>query len=458
MKISMQKFNQVAKEYYILFMLILLMGRAIGPYSLIPSIMDSVLYGIAAIIGCLFIAIDLINIVLKKKVWNYNWWLISFLIVILLSSIINRSYGITGNIKLLVWQAIYFFVIFEVGQDDQIFSRLIKKFINILLSTWFVLSLISFIMFVCQYSYAVQLENRARFLRIGFYGARLFGTFEDPNFGSTICVVVIIFSFAYLSKKVYDNRWISLLLKINIVLQFIYIVLSGSRTGAMVLISVFFVYSFFKIFYSHRLDKQSVIIKVLLAVFLSAVGSGIIYISIDIFKSLLAYIPELLSEVKTQTSTPVDLTRPDVEDNSDVSNGRLALWQSGIELFKSSWLFGTSPRNILTYASEVLPQTFIAKTQKYTHNSYVNILASTGLLGSVSLLGFMILRVVEVLKRSFSKINGFFNEGLGVYVLSVLAVAVSGMFLNDIVLVNTLGALIFWLFLGRVMYLSKQSK
>ncbi|EHR4438623.1 O-antigen ligase domain-containing protein, partial [Enterococcus faecalis] len=94
MKSNVQRFNQLSKEYYILFMLILLMCRAIGPYSLLPSIIDNILYAVGAICGSIIILIDLVNIVRGKKKWNYNWWLIGFLIVLFISSIVNRKYGI----------------------------------------------------------------------------------------------------------------------------------------------------------------------------------------------------------------------------------------------------------------------------------------------------------------------------------------------------------------------------
>ncbi|MGC3848948.1 O-antigen ligase domain-containing protein, partial [Enterococcus faecalis] len=75
---------------------------AIGPYSLLPSIVDNLLYAAGAFFGSIIILIDLVNIVRGKKKWNFNWWLIGFLVVIFITSIVNRRYGITGNINLLV--------------------------------------------------------------------------------------------------------------------------------------------------------------------------------------------------------------------------------------------------------------------------------------------------------------------------------------------------------------------
>ena len=51
---------------------------------------------------------------------------------------------------------------------------------------------------------------------------------------------------------------------------------------------------------------------------------------------------------------------------------------------------------MLPYASDMLPQTFIAKTQKYTHNSYINLLASTGSLGVVTFVSFFVSRIIEI--------------------------------------------------------------
>lgn len=84
-------------------MLILLMFRVIGLYSLLLFIVDNFLYVVGVIFGSIIILIDLVNIVCGKKKWNYNWWLIGFLVVIFIFLIVNRRYGIIGNIKLLVW-------------------------------------------------------------------------------------------------------------------------------------------------------------------------------------------------------------------------------------------------------------------------------------------------------------------------------------------------------------------
>ena len=53
------------------------------------------------------------------------------------------------------------------------------------------------------------------------------------------------------------------------------------------------------------------------------------------------------------------MERPDVVQSTDISNLRFRIWASAMDIFKTTWLFGASPRNALIYAKEVLPKSFI---------------------------------------------------------------------------------------------------
>ena len=186
------------------------------------------------------------------------------------------------------------------------------------------------------------------------------------------------------------------------------------------------------------------------------------YFLLEAFKYILSLLPSvlfkeehrILKDIPKKDGGKISLERSDVENNSDASNGRLGLWKSGFELFKTNVLFGTSPKGIFEYAKEVLPTTFIARTQKYTHNTYVNVITSTGLVGSIPLFFFFIKSFFMVITKAYGKAKLFFKNNYGMNAQIVLAIAASAFFLNDIVMVNSVGSLIFWLFLGRIYYLS----
>ena len=40
---------------------------------------------------------------------------------------------------------------------------------------------------------------------------------------------------------------------------------------------------------------------------------------------------------------------------------RFSIWKSSVEIFKTSPIYGTSPRNLLSYAHDKLPNTFISQ-------------------------------------------------------------------------------------------------
>ena len=59
-------------------------------------------------------------------------------------------------------------------------------------------------------------------------------------------------------------------------------------------------------------------------------------------------------------------------DEGDFSNGRFAIWKSGLEVFSLSPLIGVSHRHIADFAAEYLPQTYIVQSGYTTmHNVFV---------------------------------------------------------------------------------------
>lgn len=60
---------------------------------------------------------------------------------------------------------------------------------------------------------------------------------------------------------------------------------------------------------------------------------------------------------------PVNLTRNDVSDSDDLSNGRFGIWKAGFLMFKQNILFGVGPsrEGIVSYAKAFLPETYVAK-------------------------------------------------------------------------------------------------
>ena len=76
------------------------------------------------------------------------------------------------------------------------------------------------------------------------------------------------------------------------------------------------------------------------------------------------------TEKLRERKEPISLDRKDVVDNSDISNMRFSIWKSSVEIFKTSPIYGTSPRNLLSYAHDKLPNTFISQKSIVVHNTF----------------------------------------------------------------------------------------
>lgn len=143
-------------------------------------------------------------------------------------------------------------------------------------------------------------------------------------------------------------------------------------------------------------------------------------------------------------------------DNSDVSNGRFSIWQSALEVFASSPVVGASHRHISDYAAENLPDTYIVK-EGYTtmHNVFMDILAGQGVLGLLPMAVFIVCAIRIIACGLMRQVGLRYYESL--LLIGVLfSIAFSAMFYSEILYINTVGSVVFWVVLGTLLALFRQ--
>ncbi|NTR82020.1 O-antigen ligase family protein, partial [Enterococcus faecium] len=440
--------SEYSKKGFILIFGIALIIRIINYYSLIPSKYDTLLFTLITVWAALITAVDIFtkNFSLKKA----DYLLLAFILAILLSTFLNGPAGIVDNIKLVIWQFIYLFVVFRIGREDH-FKQIIPMFEKILLACWNLLALISLGMFALNYSYVQELDKFYNGFRAGFVENRLYGVFSDPNFAGATSVAVIFLAVKLLMTN--KNKMAKIYSIVTILLQFAYIILSGSRTAEIALVLCAYFAIFFIVY--NRFGK-TIASKLLLAVICGIIGTGAVlgiaeagkYAAPKLINITARYVPRK-SENPDKDQNSISLKRDDVVNKDDVSNNRFALWKSSFEIFQSSPLVGSSPRNLVNYAQKELPNTFIATKKQTSHNFIFYLLATTGLLGTIPLLVFLGIKIWNTLRQLFMRTIKDYDS----YVLNtmaVLAILISAMFLTELVLVNKIGSFIFWLYLGGI--------
>ncbi|WP_086444922.1 O-antigen ligase family protein [Candidatus Enterococcus lemimoniae] len=451
MEYTLEKLNKINhyRVIYLFIYFIALLVRSVNAYSLLPSKIDSLVFSVLAFIGVMFICSDFLLKIKNKETIEYNRLLIAFLLIFLLSSIVNMKYGLGSNLKLLAWNAILIFNVYEFSKQNVELTFFYSIIERILIVWLFLMSLISIVMYFIQFGFVRYGDGVLDRLRIGFLESRLFGVFGDPNYGAVMALIAIIFSIYYLIEKKATTLVIQLFLIFSVLLQVAYIILSGSRAGLLTSYTVFFMAAFIFLMKNKKMGIKNIFLKVIVSIVVSTIACAIIFFGVTAFKLLLEKLPVLLGTPKNISENRISLMRDDVQSNSDISNMRFSIWKSAFETFKTTWLFGTSPRNLVAYATEVLPNTFIAQRKFVAHNTYLNILVSTGVLGALSMFTFFIQKAFYVVKELFT--NDDLNSSYFLpYTLAIISLGISGFFVNEIILVNTVGAFIFWLCLGRL--------
>lgn len=442
-----KKANEILDKVEIPFILVwefMVLIRMISFYSLIPSIFDSLIFTIISVVGGLLLIRNGIGWIQKRE--KPSLLLLLFTLVLIASSIVNGPTGLMANLKLIIWEVLFFFVVYEIGKKNK--KELFKLVETVLVFTWLILVIISLGMFIVQFKYTAPLDKLYYGIRMGFVENRLYGVFVDPNYAATISVVAICFSL-HLFKEAKAKLYKGLLIA-SVVLEFFFVVLSGSRTATIEIMAITVVWVFFYSYYSKRATgllkrlMYSAVVAIVAVVALHFLMGATQKVSVVSAKSVSQVIV-----VKSNDDKTISLDRPDTGEDSDISNSRFKLWNSAIEIFESKPIIGTSPKGILPYAQKHLPNTWISIKEQTPHNFLFFLLATTGLLGTIPFILFILYNVFKTLVTLFKMNRSNYTEYL-FQSLIVLTILISACLITDIVLVNRLGAMLFFLYIGRL--------
>ena len=443
-------FRTVKSIYMYVFLFALLFMRSIVPVSTrIPGVVDTMVFSFLAFAGCLIIAADFFT---SKDMFRIKYWylLAGFLVVMLISTVINRQYDFFGNIKTTIFTAIQFFVFLSIagGMNRKQIKKTVRIAGDVLAAFMLVCSIISIVQFVLQIGYSLEDVNGQARVCQGFFESRLFGIYQDPNYAS-VTGIISIFLCMYNFTKV-NRVFFRIFYVINIIVQYMYIVMSGSRTAEMCLLASVFLGAFFVIRkYCFQLDlKRATAVTVSLLLALSCAVT--VYCSVPASKYVLQFAPSVVSKDNME---PVTFERVDVEGNPDISNLRFKIWKSGLEIYTGHPVFGTSPRAQLSIAKAEYPDGFVAQRNYMLHNGYLNVLVSTGTVGAVIMLCYIVLVLILVCKKFFGKGRKNYDPVALTALLVVAIMAIASLFLTEIFFVNTACALLFWFFLGILLRL-----
>ena len=364
-------------------------------------------------------------------------YLIIFFAMNIITSLLVMKYGFSTNIKNLVVFFIYFFAIYPIFQNfsrekSRILFNVFFSVITVANTVGVFLSLVQFFMLI---GYRV-FDYKGLLIRQGFVESRLFGILASPNYLSIISLIVIIYLWMRLSAL---NKIVKTLAISSIILNFAYIVLSGSRTTYICLVVAAFLYSLIKFEYSNKAKSFVTVLLTVGLVFL--LYNGVKYSS-DLY--LKAHSAERQLNKEKGENNNLTLERTDTSEEN-ISNNRFAIWQSTASFIPKRPLFGYSAGNWYELGKTYDASAYIIKEHYLTHNGYLEVLFYNGLFGFLPFAAFMISFIWASIKKFLKdKKDKITDNELVSGLLMTVVILISNLFLSSTLYgISLLGCILF---------------
>ena len=421
---------------FILIVAVYCMCGLIVPLQFISA--NKIVAGGMTLFGILLATYNLVikKVYLKIKTIEY---LLLFFAFNIITSMLVISYGYSTNIKNALIFYIYFLTVFPIFTG--ITREEGKKIYDYFFYTVTVLNtfgvLVSLIQFVLLKGYRVH-DYKGLYIRQGFVESRLFGILASPNYLSLISLIVIIFLVLKVCsfEKVY--RYISI---VAIVLNFIYIVLSGSRTAFICMMIAAVIYSIV-MFYQKGNVKS--LLKVALAIVVVLFSYKAVNFTSEQYLKYNKERLEVQDKKLENKDNNLSLERTDTSEEN-ISNNRFAIWKSTASFVPKKPIFGYSGGNWYEIGKKMNPDEYIIKEHYLTHNGYLEILFYNGLAGFISMGIFVLSFFISMVKRIFrDKKEDLVNKDLLSIVMILMVILVSNLFLSSTFYgVSLLGIILF---------------
>ena len=408
---------------FILIVAVYCMCGLIVPLQFISA--NKIVAGGMTLLGILLATYNLVikKVYLKIKTIEY---LLLFFAFNIITSILVISYGYSTNIKNALVFFIYFLTVFPIFTG--ITREEGKKIYDYFFYTVTVLNtfgvLVSLIQFVLLKGYRVH-DYKGLYIRQGFVESRLFGILASPNYLSLISLIVIIFLVLKICsfEKVY--RYISI---VAIVLNFIYIVLSGSRTAFICMMIAAVIYSIVMFYQKGNIRS---LFKVVLAIVVVLFSYKAVNFTSEQYLKYNKERLEAQDKKLENKDNNLSLERTDTSEEN-ISNNRFAIWKSTVSFVPKKPIFGYSGGNWYEIGKKTNPDEYIIKEHYLTHNGYLEILFYNGLAGFISMGIFVLSFFISMVKRIFrDKKEGLVNKDLLSIVIILMVILVSNLFLSS---------------------------
>lgn len=430
----------------------------------------------------------------KRVMFSGKYWyiLVALALSFGISVILNYPYQFPVTLYnwVYVMHALFLFYPFNLENSMDDTNKWVKRFNDVLIVYVFVLTSISLLTFVFNVQFWAM-SGTGFWQRQGFMENRLFGLYSSPNVGATLGVLSVVSSIV--NNLLQGRKWngFSKIYFLNLVVQYLYFILSSSRGTTIVILSIAGLLFLYGYIYLIR-NKEKIKLKIgnyivfgILSFFLvysvsSSVKGALSYVpsSVQVMITAVTSIPDYLSnkplgekeleesldnEMAIKNLAPIVIQHSD--DSAEFSSGRLTIWEAALAATKQRPYFGLADsdlyRNMQDY--EVTSQVDMSELTQYNrselkrsagnmHNTYISAIIHSGIIGTVLLFLFAVIYFIDHIKNIFSKSFNLKDSKNQVYIL--LIVTIISLLVLDLVENHVIYkprdpmGLIFWVYAG----------
>lgn len=410
-------------------------------------------YVILIVWGVLILLVD----TFKKKLWyrgNHILYLSGFFLCLSVATISNHEYSSNHSFLLLCMQGLIFLLMFMQRKDTSLLTikhemRSIQQMTCVLA---FCASFVSIVMFLCNVSLT---RNGAT---IGLVSDRLFGIYFNCNPAAFLATMVIVFSIIALRNK---YRF-SMFYFANIIVQVIYILLTGTRSVLIILLGLIIALIYYTLFkrkeYS-TVQKSFIIVGVSLLFFIGAESiRNLLYIIPQLQGAVFEeggrfQLNELIEVLQMIKNDPWGNKRAIYDTLNTISSSRLELWSDAYKIWRTSPFVGIGSGNFKVMGQSLIATgMFDGATIVHTHNFFMESLVTSGVIGFTFFFAFTFRSFTALLEtlRKYTRTKSYFMILMIGFVIFIEAM---GGFLDyGIFYIYSMSSVLFWTYLGYLYW------
>ena len=380
-------------------------------------------------------------------------WMALFVLSFLLSSFMNRRYGMSENFKWMIWMILQMGCLYtcKLDRSRESYEKEFRILSHVMLGYSMIAAICSFWQLL-QGTALKWTTQSGEVMLSGYHWGRLWGIYTDPNYGAgfhALCTLMALYFFWNVKK------WWRYIYLFPMLLSVLYIGFSDSRTSALMLCAgcgAYFLFTQIQSADKKDRTKRGIAGELMIAAAVILVFSGM-YLMKKTYNQQQVPVAENTQAVDPVQKPQEIQTEREQDLQKDVSNGRIQLWKSGIEIWKTSPVYGTGYSTVVDYAKENVKGTYIIENSQgdyhNLHNQLINVLVYQGSIGVILLVG-MFLYFCRYIWKAFQK-SGIRNYD-GMLLCSILMILIAMMFLLEGFYTNSPGACIFWVFGGYLVH------